>query len=401
MVVPMEDHSQAYFVWKEQGYQQAWCWHVDAHLDIGQDGLGADRLKALAACNRIEELDQRGNSYLPWGGLHCGNYLYPAILEGIVARLTWVIPPDLPTESLLNWSREHLEGWFDLTLQEYASLEEREGWVEGEILGIPFALGTLDCLPRPDEEVLLDLDLDYFLTEEGELWGDCEQLSGQLKTLPAGLTTVAYSVCGGYTPDQHRSLAAPFLKNWEGYRATDLDKAAALVRNHHYREAIPLLRGRLSQEFVEAYYLLGTCYHHLKQFPQALECWNILLDSERLPPDGEAYLAGLCAELLCHDAQPDQALEFLQRAQRLAGEDYRLYWLKSQALEVKGDLRTATRAARRAVRLAEGRLCSLQMRLALARLYRRQGKHGLAQAEKLQVERMDVTGELRPLTLLR
>ena len=66
----MEEHLQAYYVWKASGLKNAWCWHIDAHLDIGKTGLFPSRLEMVAASSSSEELRARGglgNSYLPWG----------------------------------------------------------------------------------------------------------------------------------------------------------------------------------------------------------------------------------------------------------------------------------------------------------------------------------------------
>jgi hypothetical protein len=391
----MEEHCEAYFAWKQAGLRAAWCWHVDAHLDIGRDGLEAGRLQALAECSSFAEARSRnlcGNAYLPWGGLHCGNYLYAAIQEGIVARLTWVIPPDLPVGPLLGWVRAHLNGWFDLTVLESVQLQEKAGYVTGTVLGIPMDIGVSDRLPQPSEPVLLDVDLDYFLTTRGELWRECEDF-------PASrFTTVAYSVKGGFTPTAYRRLARAWVADVSGYEADPLDEAASLVRLQRYAEALPKLQ---SLDSVESGYLQGTCHHHLGQHEEALALWQELLQRGDLPPEGRAYLEGLASEALCRLERAPEALEMALQAQQRVEPDYRLYWAAGAALEKMGELRQATQMVRRGLRLAEPYLFGLQMRLALARLYRMQNKEGLARLELAQLEKADLGGQLRPLTLLR
>lgn len=399
----MEEHCEAYFAWKRVGIRGAWCWHVDAHLDIGRDGLYPQRLEALAACQSLQEAESKGlcgNAYVPWGGLHCGNYLYPAILEGIVSRLTWVIPPDLPEGSLLPWARSHLDGWFDLSLEEYASFALKDGYVEGRILGIPFTLGRADRLPLPDEPVLLDIDLDYFLDSQGELWQEPEALP----LPPSHLTTVAYSVKGGFTPQPLRRLAIPFVgEDIQGYRATLLDQAAALVRLQSHAQAIPILEACLAESFeASACYLLGTCYHHAEETARGLECWNQLLTRGSLPPEGRAYVHGLCAEAALTLDSAHQALDHCQQAERACPfADPRLWVVMAQAQQQLGHSREATRLLRRALKLAENYLGGLQIRIQLAQLYREQGKEGLAQIELKKLGQLDVTGLLKPLSLFR
>jgi hypothetical protein len=371
----MEDHSQAYFAWKRAGLRDRWCWHVDAHLDIGRDGLDAGTLEALLpALEPMAELS--GNAYVPWGGLNCGNYLYAAIRHRLVGRLTWVIPPDLPQGNLLQWARAHVNGWLDLTLDESASFRDAGGYVEGRLLGIPFQAGTAEALPQPDQPVLLDVDLDYYLDAKGRVWS---QPPGPL---PESLcTTVAYSVLGGYTPTSERRLAAPWTKDWaDGYQGNALDQAAQHVRWRQFQPGLDCLSGDHS---LNAEYLRGTCQHHLAEYQPALATWNRLIP--QLPPQGQAYLAGLASELLCtHLKQPAPALEYARRGLQLV-EDYRLYYAAAVALELLDQPRQAAQMLRRGLRLAEGLVISQKMRYLLARLYRKQGKDGLARLELAQL----------------
>lgn len=325
---------------------------------------------------------------MPWGGLNCGNYLYAAIQEGTVGRLTWVIPPDLPVGSLLRWTREHVNGWFDLTVEESVGLRLVDGYVTGTVLGIRFDVGTAAALPSPSEKVLLDVDLDYFVTQTGELWAEPTSFP------PSDFTTIAYSVKGGWLPPALRRLASFWGVDFHGYAGDALDRAAALVRFKRYEEALGLLGTT-----VEERYLRGTACFHLGRHDDALREWEALLELD-LPPDGRAYVAGLASEALCTLDSPSQALRYAEEALALR-EDYRLYWASAAAYEKLGALRQATQQVRRALRLAEPYVFGLQMRAALARLYKKQEKHGLASLELAILAKADLGGDFRPLTLLR
>lgn len=366
----MEDHSQAYFVWKQADIKSAWCWHVDAHLDIGRDGLDASALARLYPAQQPIP-DLTGNPYVPWGGMNCGNYLYAAIQHGLVGRLTWVIPPDLPRGKLLHWARTHLNGWLDLTVEESAGLRDAGGYVEGVLLGIPFQVGPAQALPFPEEPVLLDIDLDYYLDARGEVWSEPPG------PLPASrLTTVAFSVLGGYTPPECRRLAAPWTQDWKGYQGDTLDQAAQNLRLARYQQCLDILEGLAT---VDAEYLRGTCQHHLGHFSEALQTWQRL--GPQLPPQGQAYLAGLASELLSTRLKdPQAALDSAQRGLQIV-EDYRLHYAAAVALEQLEQPRQASQMLRRGLRQAEGKVIGLEMRRLLARLYRKQGKEGLAQIE--------------------
>jgi len=407
----MEEHLQAYFAWRAEGIQNAWCWHVDAHLDIGKTGLGPDRLSALSACadfEAAESADLLGNSYLPWGGLHCGNYLYPAISEGIVGRLTWVIPPDLPEGPLLTWAQGHINDWFDLSLSEFASLKLDGNRVVGTLLGIPFEMGTLESLDLPQEPVLLDIDIDYFLKEDGSVWQDSRRFAEAIAPIPRLFTTVAYSVKGGFTPDWERRLAEPFFPQDRDssasigideppYTATSLDELAALVRCHRYREALQCSAG---DSQIEVLFLRGTALQALERIEEALDLWQALLENPAVQGDARAYLHGLCSEILCQLKRPSEALEHSLKGQKLDPLDYRHHWAEAVSLEALGQIRKATKVLRRVVKLSEHHLFGLKARYALVRLYQAQKKDGLAKMELRQLAQLDVTGQFRPVTLL-
>ena len=206
----MEDHCDAYPFWKELGVRGKVCVHVDAHLDVSTDGFTSSSLQKILACGTRADLEAcRVSEYLPWGGFHCGNYLYPALVGGMVEHLVWVLPPHLPVGNPVEWARDELQHWLELTADEYRSLRAEDGRVEGRLAGRRLTLCTADRLP-PDlgrgEPVLLDLDVDYFLDPRDRVWQTPEALRRQLGDLPVEALTVAWSVNGGYTPLEHRYL---------------------------------------------------------------------------------------------------------------------------------------------------------------------------------------------------
>lgn len=400
----MEEHYQAYFAWKNQGFQNEWCWHVDAHLDIGKTDLGQaklDRLKGCPDARSAAEAELLGNSYLPWGGLHCGNYLWPAIREGIVSRLSWVIPPDLPEGSLLTWARNHLNSWYELSLKEYASLRLEGERVVGKLLGIPFEMGTLEALTLPSKPVLLDVDIDYFLTEEGQAWQESEVFTEAIASIPILYQTVAYSVRGGFTPTSERRLAAPFLNGeTDGYSMTDLDQLAGLVRCHKYREAIEFEVRAQTEQRVEVGFLKGSSYQATDQMDEALKIWEELLTFDELSSGGRAYLHGICAEILNAEKRPEEALQHTLQAQKIEPDNHLHYWNEAVARELLGEWRRTSKALRKVIKLSEHLLFGLRARHALSRVYAHQGKDGLANLELKKLGQLDVTGHYRPATML-
>lgn len=399
----MEEHYQAYFAWKAQGFKNQWCWHVDAHLDIGKTDLGEERLERLRDCLDAETARRKGllgNSYVPWGGLHCGNYLYPAIREGIVDRLTWVIPPDLPEGGLLAWAHRHLNGWFELELQEYASLKVEGERLVGSLLGIPVEIGTLESLTLPTEPVLMDIDLDYFLTEEGTPWWDSESFQERVASVPVLYRTVAYSVLGGFTPNEQRRLAEAFNLPADGYESSHLDHLAGLVRCHKYQQAVDLEMPTSLRDNLETRFLKASSLQALERSKDAVEVWLAMLSDPDLPRGGQAYLHGVCAELLNSTGQADEALSHSQLAQKLEPENALHYFNEAVAREHLGEWRRSEKALRKAIKLSEHLLFGLRARYALSRVYSHTGKDGLANMELKKLAQLDVTGQYRPATML-
>jgi tetratricopeptide (TPR) repeat protein len=206
----MEDHCHAYSFWKEHGFKDGICVHVDAHLDLMDRGFTPKMLEKIATVRSAEDLKQcLTPTFLPWGGVHCGNYLYPALLEGVVTHLIWVVPKKMVADagSLLDFSHEELLNWMELTLEEHDSLRQDGPRVEGVLAGQRFTLCTSEHLPELDDRpVLLDIDVDYFQDSDDKIWQTPGELHREMGLERIDVLTTAVSVDGGYTCLEHRYL---------------------------------------------------------------------------------------------------------------------------------------------------------------------------------------------------
>ena len=218
-----DDHYMAFPLWREAGLKGLTCVHVDAHLDVSSDGFDAASLEGIAQATTRAELDKfRGNPNLPWGGFHCGNYLYPALVDGTVTTLIWVVPSGLvDPESMLASARQTLQSWVDLTLEEYASFRALPGRVEGVLLGRRFVICTCDKMPELSQEeksnIALDVDVDYFIRlKDDTVWQTPHELAKILGPLNPKALTVAISCGGGYTPPFYRFLGKVCLDVFSG-----------------------------------------------------------------------------------------------------------------------------------------------------------------------------------------
>lgn len=458
----MEDHCDAYPLWKEHGLRGMTCVHVDAHLDVSADGFTPEGLARIAACRTADELEAfRGSEYLPWGGFHCGNYLYPALLEGVVEHLVWVVPPHLAGPDPLRWAREELQNWMDLTVDEYRSLRLEDGRVEGTLAGRALTVCTPDRLPRFAEPVLLDVDIDYLLDADDGIWQTPAALARDLEALPVAALTVAYSVNGGYLPLEHRYLGdATFAllahgdTRWQGlaeelirgggspredappwYRAAlavkrglsegqapggpawieaerhapdwrfqAVNQGAMHFRRREYAEAVRWL-GRAAEESPEeaplCRYMQGLAEAKDERLGDAVDRWGALLDEAALAPMEASYVRYMRGKVLAALGRPQEAAESFRLA--LGAEPDHPSYLHQHGLALRdtGRLDEAARELRRSVRLAPDRLAAVDARLALAEIYERQGKRALAQAEHRKVQELDATGVYALRSLLR
>lgn len=418
----MEDHRDAYFYWKELGLRDHACIHIDAHLDVSN-------LKApgyvLAQCPEI----------------NCGNFLLPALHEGILSSLVWVIPLHLPgDESLLDWTRLELQNWLRLDLSDYMSLRCVDERVEGTLLGKPFTVCFSDQLPHLKAPHVLDIDIDYFLDPDDNLWQSPPELAGHLLQLEPAATTIAYSVQGGYTPLRHRHLG-PLMRmslhdpdqadevwtelhhdgadddvpshrpDWTrparlaqlgrfeeaaridpAYRLSAIDRVSAALMREKYEEARSHLRE--VENSTEREFMQGMIAFRMRRFKLALESWSDLL-GQGLEPDTQVFLLIQCARAYLETSQFQLAYETLRQAGELARNDSEILQLQARACQGLEDYDQAARLYRRAVKVAPRLLETSQVRLELAQLYIQNGQTGLARRLLRQTLTDDTPGFMK------
>ena len=226
-VFTMENHDGAYYAWKQAGIKGRILVHVDAHLDWDwvpdRDPLEILQAESLTQINSLLQerhlwnLARRKSEEL----VHIGNYLCPALSEGIVKELYWVLP-DVAFENLRLRRAivRKLQRLISAHSKELINIRLESTWIVGEILGRPLTACSLSDLPRLQEPVLLDIDTDFLMGDSDEIcrsgdnpwrqlpwmWPDelIESLSA--KPIRADFVTIAYSVEGGFTPLSYKYL---------------------------------------------------------------------------------------------------------------------------------------------------------------------------------------------------
>jgi tetratricopeptide (TPR) repeat protein len=226
-IVMMEDHDGAYYAWKQAGMTGRILLHIDTHMDwnwIAEkdplDILKAESLKEIEPM--LEErclwnLSERKSKEL----VHIGNYIYPALREGIVSEFYWIVPDGLMDSPRTRRSMLR-------TFQRMMAVNPRSMKILGveknriivEIAGSRVTTCRLSDLPPIHEPVLLDIDTDFLVGEFGESaragndpwkqlpWIWPEELIARLKDkgVRTDFVTIAYSVEGGFTPLSYKYL---------------------------------------------------------------------------------------------------------------------------------------------------------------------------------------------------
>ena len=418
----MEDHREAYFFWKELQLTGGVCVHVDAHLDV---------------C----DFKVPGYTGLDQPEVNCGNYLMPAIHEGLVKELIWVVPPHLRGDrDWLEWAQEELQNWVHLSLADLASLEETQNRVEGQLLGRRLVICESDNLPPlpKDEPIFLDIDIDYFVELPDRIWQTPEELSQQLGELQPTVVTVAYSVLGGYTPIPCRYLGEftvaafesvaqveplrqalerseqpegeawlkaawlvlsdsdPHSEAWKkaaeldpGYEARAVDMVCGAMMRDDFEGSRAWLGG-MTEGAEETNYLAGFLEFKAGDFESAVKYWQPILDQPELDKGTRAHLLELKGRALTRLKRYAESVEVFQEAIRLDRKDCNLWLELARGQFDGGEYEVAARSYRKAQKLGEGQLAGIEAQLALVGVYRKLGQPSLARAQIRKILKADV-----------
>lgn len=223
-----ENHSDALVRWAMAGVRNRILVHVDGHIDF--DWLPPETIEAVSrAVAARDEAALRALEAHPWdltakanSGFGIWNFIYPAARAGLVREEVWVVPEGtLADEAAFEKLRRAYAGTLSgVTVEEIEGLRFADGVVRGTLCGVPFVICERARLPRFEEPVLLDVDLDWFTTrsavDQTVLLAPrppVDELVGSLRAagLRTELVTVSYSTVGGYLPYEARSVAADLL----------------------------------------------------------------------------------------------------------------------------------------------------------------------------------------------
>ncbi|MCU0651150.1 MAG: tetratricopeptide repeat protein [Candidatus Omnitrophica bacterium] len=206
--VMMEDHDKAYLAWKERNVADRILVHIDAHIIDSGTYVGKTAVSMPLLNPYLKPRKKMVN---------IGNYICPAMMEGMVKKFYWVVPDK-------SWQtargRRHISRQLRhiLKVRKYGagSLEVRRDNIRCRIFDRELIVTTLEKLELINEPVLLDIDVDFMLTPH--IWDDLnprrkpwifpeelyEKACPRIKNID--VLTIAYSVEGGFTPLRFKYL---------------------------------------------------------------------------------------------------------------------------------------------------------------------------------------------------
>ncbi len=241
----IEDHDEALKIWRQKGLKNLDLVHLDAHIDFGFYQAKpieqvVNQARSLGELKRGLEYSLSFQRYESDFNkqINIGNYIYPAMQEGIINDFYWVVPGGIKEfkksvklikniiKNLSRHCRIRDSSPPPLCFAKRSSGAQNdaylleEGIISTELMGRRFVICILEKLPVLKQKVLLDIDTDFLVTDslldasntakigKRERWIRPDRLIKDLlnKELEPALTTIAYSVNGGYTPMRYKIL---------------------------------------------------------------------------------------------------------------------------------------------------------------------------------------------------
>jgi tetratricopeptide (TPR) repeat protein len=287
----IEDHQEALKIWRERGFKNFDLVHLDAHIDFGfHPARPIERI--INEIRSIKELKRNLEYSLAFiryekdfdKQTNIGNYIYPAMCEGIVKDFYWVIPGrSKEFKKSLKIIKEMLKSFSAIR----STL--KDGIISTELLGRKFVICTLEKLPILKQKVLLDIDTDFLVTDsllnanntakigKRTRWIRPDRLVKELsgKIFHPLFTTIAYSVNGGFTPMRYKvlgdelahRLSPKHFKEHFGQKfiaSVFFERFASTGKKEYYRKAI-----KIDPSYRAADNNYGPLYLSIRKFSRA------------------------------------------------------------------------------------------------------------------------------------
>ncbi len=315
----VEDHDEALEIWRREGVKGLDLVHVDAHIDF--DRQPAEPIeRVLDEARSVKELKRRLERSLAFmryekdfdKQTNTGNYIYPAIKEGIVNNFYWVIPGrDKEFKESVKLIKNIINNLIRRrSPTKWARPQIKDGLIRARLFDRDLIICTLERLPYLRQRVLLDIDTDFLVVDslldadnvaiigKRRPWISPQDLVHTLKEKVSKpqLVSISYSVNGGWTPMRYKYLgdeiAYRFAPGAFGRRfrnnagaAEQFTRFISTGQGVFYRKAV-----KLDPAYRAADNNYGPLYLSLRRFSRAQAEFLKVLNVDRGNP---ACLAGL------------------------------------------------------------------------------------------------------------
>ena len=319
----IEDHDEALKIWRQKEIKRLDLVHIDAHIDfafhparpvkkIFNEARSLKELKenleySLAFRHYENDLDKQTN---------IGNYIYPAMKEGIVKDFYWVVPGRLKQFKESVKFIKNIVKKLQKCTRERSKIKEKDGIVSIKFLERKLIICILEKLPCLKQSVLLDIDTDFLVIDslknankaakigKRQPWTLPQDLVGTLKEkiIKPRIITIAYSVNGGYTPIKYKYLGdeiayylAPekFKEHFKNKlkAAECFNLFTSTQKKEYYQKAI-----ELNPTYRAADNNYGLLYLSLRKFSLAQKEFLRILEADSENPGGLLGLGMIALE---------------------------------------------------------------------------------------------------------
>lgn len=220
-IIMMEDHDKAYHAWRDRGIRGKILVHIDAHIDFGWipevdlDEIGPATGEPGGRSERMPLLNPFISTRKKM--LHIGNYICPAMRDGMVEKFYWVVPDEsLRSRRGRAQIIKYLRRVLKVEGSSNRNITRTDDGMRCRIMGKDVIVCSLESLEFIDEPVLLDIDVDFMVTRyiyddlnpKRVPWMYPDELVKKISksVTQVELLTIAYSVEGGYTPLRFKYL---------------------------------------------------------------------------------------------------------------------------------------------------------------------------------------------------
>ena len=320
----VEDHDEVLKIWRRKNIRGLDLVHLDAHIDFGFYPASPIE-KVITQAKSVKDLKTKLEHSLNF--LHyqkdfhkqanIGNYIYPAMEEGIVRNFYWVVPGKLKefrdSVKVIKNTLKTIAGYAGV---KKGILKDDSGKFSLQCLGRNFIVCTLEQLPVIAQDVLLDIDTDFLAIDSvlnadntknigrRKPWISAQDLAAQLKDKIKSpkMITVAYSTNGGFTPLKYRHLGDELAYHFSPAKFKKIFKinqGAAEYFNlfdstgkkQYYQKAVRLNPAYRSQD--NNY---GPLYLALKKFTPAKKEFHRILRVDQKNPGAHLGLGKIALE---------------------------------------------------------------------------------------------------------